>query len=201
MRLLSAAPVPVLALVGYFLLLTNSFAGIEQESFELDTFVREQRYVELFKKLQEREGSPASMLPWLQQHAEAGHVPVQFEFSKALATQDPSNALKWFAIARVGATLDAVLCEDKTAGSAVSAFIMAYGQYIRSSMTPAGYKIAVEQALQWHNQHPRRPSPLWICSHGMQAFTTGVRLIPESQWTAVQQTTKDKIRASLSEKR
>ena len=171
----------------------------EQAHVQLETLVREQRYNEIAKILAAQAGSPASMLPWLRQQAEAGHVPLQFEFSKALASSEPPQALSWFAIARIGATLDAVLCADKTAGSAVSALTMAYGQYIRPSMTDSGYKTAVEQALQWHEQHPLRPSALWICSHGMGAFTGQAQLIPVSQWVNVQHTAKEKIRASLNQ--
>lgn len=174
-------------------------AANEQAHVQLETLVREQRYNEITKILAAQAGSPASMLPWLRQQAEAGHVPLQFELSKALASSNPSQALSWFAIARIGATLDAVLCADKTAGSAVSALTMAYGQYIRLSMTDSGYKTAVEQALQWHEQHPLRPSALWICYHGMGAFTGQVQLIPVSQWINVQHTAKEKIRASLNQ--
>jgi hypothetical protein len=162
----------------------------------LNELVKKQDYNEIQNILSQQDRS-AARLPWLRQQAEAGHVPLQFELSKFLAPSDPSEALNWFAIARIGATLDAALCDDKTAGSGVSALVMAYGRHIPSIGERNRYGAAIKQGLQWHDQHATRPSPLWICMHGMQAFTGQVRLIPTTQWESVQRITKQKISASL----
>lgn len=181
---------------------TEKGAAIAGSAIELTSWLNElakkQDYNEIQNILSQQDQSAARFLPWLRHQAEAGHVPLQFELSKFLAPSDPSEALNWFAIARIGATLDAALCDDKTAGSGVGALVMAYGRHIPSIGEKNRYRAAIQQGLQWHGQHATRPSPVWICMHGMQAFTGQVRLIPTAQWETVQQITKRKISASLN---
>ena len=76
----------------------------------IDPFVERQEYVSALERLKRADADDATKRAWLWRHAEAGHVPLQYELAALLFPQDPAEGLKWYARGRLARTLDAAEC-------------------------------------------------------------------------------------------
>lgn len=98
------------------------------------------------------------------------------------------------------------MCMDKTATSAVQALPAAYGVELAQTYPDVFNEKTIHKAmgesLQWHRRHSKRPSPRWICYHGMKVFSTGkVELIPKDDRFEVRQTIMDRLTIEYNKKR
>ena len=53
----------------------------------------------------------------------------------------------------------------------------------------------MQKALDWDIAHPQRVNPIWACYHGISAFMSKPELLPEKEYTVVQ----NKVRAEIKE--
>jgi hypothetical protein len=171
----------------------------------LNQLINRQAYAAVFSLLQSPlqssdPSAPRLRMMWIRKTAEDGHVPLQFELSHVLATSSPSEALRWFAIARIGGILDVARCVEKRRTLTIQALAMKYQTSVRSALADRSkYAAALNEALEWHERHPNRPLPIWICSPVSKAPFSSSGMIPTDQWTAAQVEIKNRIRATLVE--
>jgi hypothetical protein len=151
----------------------------------LEAFEKSNDTVGLVKVLQTQQAPNQALLTWLRERAEGGHPILQFELSRLLIEMNPREALQWFAIGRVGATLDVIACTDVTARPAIPSLVMIYQHAIDEiEGDQEKYIPYLERALDWHRRHPVRPNPTWICLHGMGTAGGQPLLIPDDRWAA-----------------
>ena len=161
--------------------------GVQAETKQLNALADQQQYSKLIESIRGKRYVSRRLIRWVRKNAEEGHVPLQLELSRLLLKVDPRESARWLAIGHLGATLDASLCEDPTSGAAPAALLQAYRQVaVAVAEDPQRVIEATEQSFLWHDQHPVRPSPRWICYHGLRALKGQVALKPTDQWKTAQ---------------
>lgn len=156
---------------------------------KLDALAERNDYIALIQQLRSQQAADNELLGWLRSKADNGHPMLQLELSRLLVNREPSEALEWFTIGRIGATLDVLVCEDKTAQAGIPALAMIYqSAFDVIEGDQDKYIPYLERALEWHKRHPVRVDPAWICSHGIGPGG----LLGRTQWeTAKVQTLRD----------
>ncbi len=104
------------------------------------------------------------------------------------------EAASWFMAGKIRSLYDAYRCTDSTARSGIAIgpmLALKTAEYINNDQK-AGYH-AAKRALKWDEMYPPTNSPLWICNHGMMAFSGQVTLEPESKWPEI----RNKIRTAI----
>ncbi|MBA3777081.1 MAG: hypothetical protein H0X11_11680, partial [Betaproteobacteria bacterium] len=61
----------------------------------IDPFVERQEYAAALDRLKRADANDETKRAWLLRHAEAGHVPLQYELAALLFPHDPAEGLKW----------------------------------------------------------------------------------------------------------
>ena len=130
-----------------------------------DVAVHQQDYRDALRLLKASKVSQSEKLAWLRKHAEAGNVPMQYELSALLFPTNREEALKWYARARLGRTLDVAECATNNASFAArvgfdesSAAVRDYGV-----ANPKVFQVAIADALAWNDQRTSAPPSTWIC--------------------------------------
>ncbi len=111
------------------------------------------------------------------------------------------KAALWYYIGKFRAYQDTMMCKDKTSQSQLEVYPMLAPKtlkYVATKVNDKKYLAGLMQkALDWDIAHPDRVNPVWACYHGISAFTKAPKLIPESEYTKVQEQVRDEIRASI----
>jgi len=130
-----------------------------------DVAVHQQDYRDALRLLKASKVSQSEKLAWLRRHAEAGNVPMQYELSALLFPTNREEALRWYARARLGRTLDVAECATNNASFAArvgfdesSAAVRDYGV-----ANPKAFQIAIADALAWNDRRTSAPPSTWIC--------------------------------------
>lgn len=117
------------------------------------------------------------------------------------------NAIFWFNAGRLRTTLDALLCTDPSAASAVAALVAQVPKDLikKQFEDMPKFKSIVENVLKWDASTAYSYDHRWISLHGMRAVMSGVSTdaqsgpltIPRERWDEVAKQNRDAYRKSL----
>jgi hypothetical protein len=141
----------------------------------------------------------------IRNHPEDFAPPVFYVLSSVLFEQKKKDeAVFWFYAGQLRGRIDANICSDKSARSAVAALNQKFGapinQYSFANMSLLTN--TVERVLAWEENTPCRYDRRWINLHGMAAMTgdTNAPLsAPKEQWEIIRKQTRDEYRTEFHE--
>ena len=114
------------------------------------------------------------------------------------------EAMFWFYAGQLRGRIDANICADKTAGSAVGALNDMFGvpinQYAFKDVSKL--KQTVEKVLEWEEKTECNYDRRWINLHGMRAFSKDknpVLSAPQEEWENIRRKTREEYRSSFYE--
>jgi len=109
------------------------------------------------------------------------------------------KAALWYYIGKFRSYEDTLMCKDKTSQSQLEVYPMLAPKTLKYVATKVNDKKYIadlmEKALKWDIDHPERINPIWACYHGISAFMKKPELLPEKEYSVVQ----DKVRAEIKE--
>ena len=131
--------------------------------------------------------------------------PVFYVLSSVLFEQNNKDeAVFWFYAGQLRGRIDANICADKSARSAVSALNQKFGapinQYSFANMSLLTN--TVERVLAWEENTPCRYDRRWINLHGMAAMnaeTNAPLSAPKEQWEIIRKQTREEYRSEFHE--
>jgi hypothetical protein len=129
--------------------------------------------------------------------------PVFYVLSSVLFEQDKKDeAVFWFYAGQLRGRIDANICADKSARSAVGALNQKFGAPINqySFRNMSLLTNTVERVLAWEEKTPCRYDRRWINLHGMAAMTgdTNAPLsAPKEQWEIIRKQTREEYRSEF----
>lgn len=152
-----------------------------------------------------------ALIDTIEKHADHYQPPVFFPLATLLYRQgDLEHAIFWFNAGRLRANYDAVRCTDVTARSAVEALVTQVPTELRKdqfSDLPKLKKI-IAKVIKWDAATPHNYDQRWINLHGMAAMNEGLGnhaqspqplSVPEDQWAALAQKTRDDYQRSADQ--
>ncbi len=144
----------------------------------------------------------------IEKHADHYQPPVFFSLATLLYRQgNRDGAIFWLNAGRLRADYDAVRCTDVTARSAVQALVLQVPEELKKdqfSDLPKLKKI-IDDMIKWDAATPHNYDQRWINLHGMAAMNEGLGnqvqsqqplSVPEEQWAALAQKTRDDYQRS-----
>jgi len=109
------------------------------------------------------------------------------------------KAALWYYIGKFRSYQDTLMCKDKTSQSQLEVYPMLAPKTLKYVATKVNDKKYIanlmQKALDWDIAHPQRVNPIWACYHGISAFMSKPELLPEKEYTVVQ----NKVRAEIKE--
>ena len=109
------------------------------------------------------------------------------------------KAALWYYIGKFRSYQDILMCKDKTAQSQMEMYPLLAPKTMKYVSTKVNDKKYIadlmEKALNWDITHSKRVSPIWACYQGMGAFNKTPELLPNNEYTSVQ----DKVRAEIKD--
>lgn len=98
-------------------------------------------------------------------------------------TKDKDLASLLYAIGRYRSMQDVFVCKDRSAAGAVQMEPLLAPNTVKY-MSDKGVKYRAEitqKVLDWDLKNPNRPSPEWICYHGMEVFINNGKITTDKQ--------------------
>jgi hypothetical protein len=123
--------------------------------------------------------------------------PVLYVLSSVLFEQGKKDdAVFWFYAGQLRGRIDANICADKTAASAIAALNQQFGPAINkySFQNLSLLTNTVERVLVWEEKTPCHYDRRWINLHGMNGIvgeTNAPLSAPQEQWEAIRKRTRD----------
>lgn len=168
-----------------------------REVQEIKSLIKYHKTAKAIKMIQT--GSP-KVTEWLTQNASTIEPPYLYLLADKTFDTNKDAAVFWYMAGRLRGYYDGFKCEDTTARSGLSMlpmFAPKTAQYIHDNANNENlYGIGIK-VLEWDEKNPSTNSPLWICSHGIQAFSRPVKYIPENKWESVHQEMRNSFKTSL----
>lgn len=162
-------------LVGSSVLIFTNDTHSQTNITELDGMIKQQKYTEALEALNRSALSQVDRLSWLREKGEQGHIPLQYELSKALLQTSLTESLKWYARARLARTLDVAECRDasvsllaRMALDKISEDVVQAGQ-----ANPQLFNKAISDAIAWDANRASVPPSKWICGESKPPSTEG----------------------------
>lgn len=131
--------------------------------------------------------------------------PVLYVLSSVLFEDERKDeAMFWFYAGQLRGRIDANICADKTARSAIAEMNQRLGPRINEYAFKDIPKLTniVERVLAWEEQTPCNYDRRWINLHGMAAMndeTNSTLSAPKEQWEAIRKQTRDEYRSTFHE--
>ena len=131
--------------------------------------------------------------------------PVLYLTSSILfADKKRDEAAFWFYAGQLRGRIDANICADKTAGSAVGALNDMFGVPINQYAFKDVLKLkqTVEKVLEWEEKTECKYDRRWINLHGLRAFpgdTNAMLSAPKEDWDKIRKKTREEYRSSFYE--
>ena len=131
--------------------------------------------------------------------------PVLYVLSSVLFNNDRKDeAMFWFYAGQLRGRIDANICADKTARSAIAEMNQRLGPRINEYAFADIPKLTntVERVLAWEEQTPCNYDRRWINLHGMAAVdaeTNAPLSAPKEQWEAIRKQTREEYRSAFHE--
>jgi TPR repeat protein len=142
------------------------------DRIKYNKLVEEQRYIEVVRDIRSHKDVPVEVIEWIKEKSEEGHIPLQFELSNYYKESNPEEALTWLYIAYIGSIVDSYFNIDKTVRAAPQALLFVYQDLTTLEQKSIESKInSIDTAIKWHEQHPNRPSAVWLSYHGMSKIS------------------------------
>lgn len=111
------------------------------------------------------------------------------------------KAVFLFMVGRFRSVQDVMMCKDETARSAISVFPYMASRttdYIEK-MSNKKLALILQDVLDWDKSHTKRPSPEWICYHGMQALEDGtVQTLPTKDFQNILKQTRTDLEKQIN---
>jgi hypothetical protein len=129
--------------------------------------------------------------------------PVLYVLSSVLFNDDKKDeAAFWFYAGQLRGRIDANICADKTARSAIAEMNQRLGPRINEYAFKDIAKLTntVERVLAWEEQTPCNYDRRWINLHGLAAVdgeTNAPLSAPKEQWEAIRKRTRDEYRSEF----
>lgn len=136
--------------------------------------------------------------------------PVLFALADLLYRQgNTDDAIFWFNAARLRGNIDAAICKDVSARSAIPALVQQIPRDLikRQFDDLPKLKSLVTRVIDWDVSTPYSYDRLWINLHGMQAINSGLSNStstdqfsePADKWAPIANETREQYRKSLDE--
>jgi hypothetical protein len=114
------------------------------------------------------------------------------------------EAMFWFYAGQLRGRIDANICADKTAGSAVGALNDMFGVPINkyAFKDVSKLKQTVEKVIEWEEKTECKYDRRWINLHGMRVFagdTNATLSASKEDWDKIRKKTREEYRSSLYE--
>lgn len=128
--------------------------------------------------------------------------PYLFMLSNAVIDINKQQATYYYLLARLRLMEDIDKCNDQTSGADIFMFIGKIAPkpitYVSTEATSDELKKATESAINFDVKNPNKLSPMWICTHGVGAFSSGgVQLASESSWPDIYKKEQSKLQKTI----
>jgi hypothetical protein len=131
--------------------------------------------------------------------------PVLYVLSSVLFEDDKKDeAVFWFYAGQLRGRIDANICADKTARTAIAEMNQRLGPRINAYGFADIPKLTntVERVLAWEEETPCNYDRRWINLHGMAAMngeTNSPLSAPKEKWEAIRKQTRDEYRSTFNQ--
>ncbi|MEE3350124.1 MAG: hypothetical protein VZR09_08810 [Candidatus Gastranaerophilaceae bacterium] len=112
------------------------------------------------------------------------------------------KAALWYYIGKFRSYQDTLMCKDKTTQSQLEVYPMLAPKTLKYVATKVNDKKYIanlmQKALDWDIAHPNRVNPVWACYHGISAFVSKPELLPQKEYTNIQNKVRNEIKESIN---
>jgi hypothetical protein len=193
-----------LALLGHYLVssteremqnskIIQEISRLEQEGKHRDIFAMLTKDVQNF-----RDNESALVIKWLVLRAKQGHIPyLHLAALHAAKNLDFKETSRLYAAAHLMSEADALRCNDASAGQAINILenVMNFDTlHKRLSVETRLREMAKSWALEFEETNKDRSVAIWICSHGVNAFSQKSSYLTVGEWGKG----REKVRADFA---